>query len=266
MTNLLSLLALLPFANTNPVNLCTSIHAEEITGGAYQIPVMAATPGPGKLDHFYFVATERFRKPAYSPSVRFALYTSLPDAQTIAAFPFQSAHFYQEYSTNNGLKITQFDGSCLSGTCETNVYLIDLPVNVSVPSMTWAAVWFPSLGNWAIPPFMPPTGSGGIVKVYQSCKWHKASGGWGYYFKPLYEVGGANQATGYTGYFSVPYWLAFLPALSATRTGTSVTFSWPETNATNLVLRSNSHVIQITTNTVTLNPTNQSELFWLEER
>lgn len=268
MTNLLSLLALLPFAHTNPVNLCTWIHAEETTISAYQIPVLAATPGPGHIDQFHFIATERYRQSPYSPTVRLAIYTSLLDWQDKGASPSQvTPYFFREYTTNNGLRVIQINGEELSDKCATNVYLISCPVNLKVPSATWAAVWFPRLGNWGIPPYQPPVGQSVIVKAYQSCRFTKPSGSMGYYFKPLYEVGGCDRATGYTGYFSVPYWITFQPTLSISRSGSSaesLQVSW-ETNQTNVVLRSVEHIYATGTNTVQIKADKALEIFWLEE-
>lgn len=253
------LLAAMLGTNT-PVDLCRSVHAWESGNGAYQIPVVEGAPNRGMIDEFLFLATEvtNAANPRISCTVNLAIYTNLCDLQFTGSTPAQvTPIWYKQFDTNNGLTLTAFDPQTIGTNCldaVTNVWLVRLPVHTIVPAGTWITFWFPPNHlSWKVPPYQPYIGGGGIVRVYQSCRFTKPAGGFGYYCKPLAEVMRA---------YDLPYFTIFRPALSATLApGPSITVSTGV--PTPLLLRTGTHVISIT-NTVNLKADKPSEIFWLE--
>jgi hypothetical protein len=252
--------ARLSCAQTNLINYCSTIHAHESAdNGAYQIPVLLGTPHAGMIDELSFLASERTNGP--SPTVRLSISANFTSLSTLGVLPAQTVPtFFREYTINNGMAMTRIDPNLWATNCteNTNLFLIRLPVKAIVPANNYLMLWFPAGHlNWQIPPYYPPTGQAAVPKVYQSCRYTRPAGGWGYYFKPLHEI---------SVYYDIPYWINFRPSLSIGQSGGNVVVSWPATNETNLWLSGNHILISAVTNSYVFPATNTADIFQLRQQ
>jgi hypothetical protein len=260
---LLLAMATAAMGQTNIINYCSSMpHSHEsVEAQTYMIPILLGTPKACQITEVSFFAWPHTNGP--SPTVRLAIYTNFTALRTLGAHPSQVPPlFYREYTTNNGMIMVPIDPNRVATNCleNTNLFIIHLPLKVNVPAGNYLAIWFPPKHlNWQIPPYFPPTGMGGITKVYQSCRYTLAKGGYGYYCQPL----------SLSGYYDIPYGINFRPQLAISlqhgTSGNSIQISWPETNATNLTLRTGNHIIATVTNVVTIKANAPAEMFWLEQ-